>query len=55
MRLLLEKLRSLGDLASSGALRVPIQGVFSIDAVDEAFKTFQAGTRGKLILRIKAD
>jgi NADPH:quinone reductase-like Zn-dependent oxidoreductase len=50
-----EKLRLLGDLATSGVLQVPIHGVFSIDAVDEAFKTFQAGTRGKLILRVRPD
>lgn len=47
-----DKLRLLGELASSGALRVPIQGIFSIDQAGEALQGFQQGTRGKLIVRI---
>jgi NADPH:quinone reductase-like Zn-dependent oxidoreductase len=47
-----DKLRSLGELASSGDLRVPIQGVHPIERADEALAAFQQGTRGKLIVRI---
>jgi NADPH:quinone reductase len=47
-----DKLRLLGELASSGALRVPIQAVYSIDHAAEAFRAFQQGTRGKLILTV---
>jgi NADPH:quinone reductase-like Zn-dependent oxidoreductase len=43
---------TLGELASSGAVRVPIQNVYSIDQVGEAFEAFQQGTRGKLIIRV---
>lgn len=48
-----DKLRLLGELAGSGALRVPIQGTFSMDQVGEAFQIFGQGTRGKLVLRIE--
>jgi NADPH:quinone reductase len=47
-----DKLSQLGQLASSGALRVPIQGVYSIDRAGEAFEAFQRGTRGKLVLSV---
>jgi len=47
-----DKLRMLGELAGSGALRVPIQSVYSIDRTGEAFRAFQQGTRGKLIVRV---
>lgn len=47
-----DKLRLLGELAASGALRIPIQGIYSIDRVGEALHAFQQGTRGKLIVRI---
>jgi NADPH:quinone reductase len=47
-----DKLRLLGELASSGALRVPIQAIYSIDQAGDAFQAFQQGTRGKLVLRI---
>jgi NADPH:quinone reductase-like Zn-dependent oxidoreductase len=49
-----EKLRLLGGLADSGALRVPIQGVYSIDQASDALQAFQQGTRGKLVLRLGA-
>jgi NADPH:quinone reductase-like Zn-dependent oxidoreductase len=47
-----EKLRLLGELASSGKLRVPIQGIYSIAETGEALQAFQRGTRGKLVLRV---
>lgn len=47
-----DKLRLLGDLASSRALRVPIQGIYSLDRVGEAFHAFREGTRGKLIVSL---
>ena len=47
-----DKLRLLGELATSGALRVPIQGIYSIDQAGDAFQAFQQGTRGKLVLRV---
>jgi len=47
-----DKLRRLAELASSGELRVIIQGVYSLDQVGEAFEVFQQGTRGKLVLTI---
>lgn len=47
-----DKLRQLAELAASGSLRVPIQGVYSIDRAGEAFTAFQHGTRGKLIIRV---
>ncbi|MEA2620877.1 MAG: hypothetical protein QOC97_1650 [Chloroflexota bacterium] len=47
-----DKLRSLGELASSGDLRVPIQGVHPLERADEALAAFQQGTRGKLIVQI---
>jgi NADPH:quinone reductase-like Zn-dependent oxidoreductase len=47
-----DKLRELGELASSGSLRVPIQGVHSIERAGEALAAFQQGTRGKLIVQI---
>ena len=50
-----DKLRLLGELASSGALRVPIQAVYSIDQAGDAFQAFQQGTRGKLVLRVGSD
>lgn len=40
-----DKLRVLGELASSGALRVPIQGVYPIDRAGDAIQAFQQGTR----------
>lgn len=49
-----DKLRLLGELAASGALRVPIQGVYSIDQAGDALQAFQQGTRGKLVLRLGA-
>ncbi len=48
-----EKLRSLGELASTGALRVPIQGIYSIDRTGEALQVFQQGTRGKLVVTVR--
>jgi NADPH:quinone reductase-like Zn-dependent oxidoreductase len=50
-----DKLRLLGELAASGALRVPIQGVYSIDQAGDALQSFQQGTRGKLVLRVGSD
>jgi NADPH:quinone reductase-like Zn-dependent oxidoreductase len=47
-----EKLRRLADLVGSGELRVLIQGVYSIEQVDEALEAFKQGTRGKLIVRL---
>lgn len=47
-----EKLRELGDMAATGVIRVPIQGIYSIAQTGEAFKAFQQGTRGKLVLRV---
>jgi NADPH:quinone reductase-like Zn-dependent oxidoreductase len=47
-----DKLERLANLASSGELRVLIQGVYSIDQVGEAFEAFRQGTRGKLIVRV---
>jgi NADPH:quinone reductase-like Zn-dependent oxidoreductase len=48
-----DKLRLLGELADSGALRVPIQGVYSIDQAGDALRAFQQGTRGKLVLGLR--
>jgi NADPH:quinone reductase-like Zn-dependent oxidoreductase len=45
-----EKLSLLGELASSGALRVEIHGAYPIDRTDEALQAFQRGTRGKVVL-----
>jgi NADPH:quinone reductase-like Zn-dependent oxidoreductase len=42
----------LGELAASGALRVPIQEVYPIDRTSEALAAFQRGTLGKLIVAI---
>ena len=50
-----DKLRRLGELAASGTLRVPIQGVFSLERTADALAAFQQGTRGKLVLRVDAD
>jgi NADPH:quinone reductase-like Zn-dependent oxidoreductase len=50
-----DKLRLLGELAGSGALRVPIQGVYSIEQATDALQAFQQGTRGKLVLRVGSD
>jgi NADPH:quinone reductase len=47
-----DKLRLLGELASSGALHVPIQAVYPLERVGEALEAFQKGTRGKLIVRV---
>jgi NADPH:quinone reductase len=47
-----DKLGLLGELASSGALRVPIQAVYPLARVGEALEAFQKGTRGKLIVRV---
>jgi NADPH2:quinone reductase len=49
-----EKLRYLGDLASSGELAVVIQGVYPLDQVPEALVAFQQGKRGKLVLTVAA-
>ncbi len=45
-----EKLSLLAELASSGALRVQIQGVYPIERADEALQAFQRGTRGKVVV-----
>jgi len=45
-----EKLRMLGELASSGALRVHVQATYPIDRADEALKAFQNGKHGKVIV-----
>lgn len=45
-----DKLRLLGELAGSGAISVPIQGVYSIDRTGDALQAFQQGTRGKLVV-----
>jgi NADPH:quinone reductase-like Zn-dependent oxidoreductase len=50
-----DKLRLLGELAGSGALRVPIQGVYSIDQAGDALQAFQQGTRGKIVLSLPSD
>jgi NADPH:quinone reductase len=50
-----DKLRLLGGLAGSGALRVAIQGVYSIAGAGDALQAFQQGTRGKLIVRVGSD
>jgi NADPH:quinone reductase-like Zn-dependent oxidoreductase len=47
-----DKLRLLGELAGSGALRIPIQGVYPIDQAGDAIQAFQQGTRGKLVVRV---
>jgi NADPH2:quinone reductase len=50
-----DKLRHLGDLASSGELRVHIQAVYPIDEAGDALQAFQRGTRGKLVLRVGSE
>jgi NADPH:quinone reductase-like Zn-dependent oxidoreductase len=45
-----DKLHELADLAGAGHLRVPIQGIYTIDRTGEALAAFQAGTRGKLVV-----
>lgn len=45
-----DKLRVLAGLASSGAIRVPIQGVYPIERTADALQAFQQGTRGKLVV-----
>jgi NADPH:quinone reductase-like Zn-dependent oxidoreductase len=47
-----DKLRDLVALVDSGALRVPIQATYTLDQAGEAVAAFQAGTRGKIGLRI---
>lgn len=47
-----DKLNLLAKLASSGELRILIQGVYTIDQVGEAFEAFRLGTRGKLIVHV---
>lgn len=47
-----DKLRALGELASGGDLRVPIQDVHPIERAADALAAFQQGTRGKLIVEI---
>ena len=46
-----DKLRLLGELAASGALRVQIQGIYELENAGEAIAAFPKGTRGKLIVR----
>jgi NADPH2:quinone reductase len=48
-----DKLRTLAGLVDSGALRVPIQATFSMDQLGDAIAAFQAGTRGKIAVRIR--
>jgi NADPH:quinone reductase-like Zn-dependent oxidoreductase len=50
-----DKLRRLADLVISGELRVPIQGVYSFEQVEEALEAFRQGARGKLIVRVGSD
>jgi NADPH:quinone reductase len=47
-----DKLNTLGELASSGALRVPIQASYPLDRVSEALAVFQQGTLGKLVVSV---
>ena len=47
-----DKLRDLIALVDSGALRVPIQATYTLDQLADAVAAFQAGTRGKIALRI---
>ena len=47
-----EKLRSLADLVATGTLRVSRQTVYGLDEAAEAVAAFQAGTRGKIVIRI---
>jgi NADPH:quinone reductase len=47
-----EKLRLLGELATSEALRVPIQDVYELDQAGEALEAFQRGTRGKIVVKV---
>jgi NADPH:quinone reductase-like Zn-dependent oxidoreductase len=45
-----DKLNLLGELASSGSLRVHIQDTYTIDNADQALQAFQRGTRGKIVV-----
>ena len=47
------KLATLAALVGSGALRVPIQAAYTLDQLGEAIAAFQAGTRGKIAVRIR--
>ena len=47
-----DKLGDLAALVDSGALRVPLQATFRLDQAADAIAAFQAGTRGKIALRI---
>lgn len=49
------KLQYLGNLASSGELRISIQRIYSIDQVPEALAAFQQRKRGKLVLAVRGD
>jgi NADPH:quinone reductase-like Zn-dependent oxidoreductase len=46
------KMESLAALASSGELRVVVQGTYSIDQIGEALEAFRKGARRKLIVRV---
>jgi NADPH:quinone reductase-like Zn-dependent oxidoreductase len=46
------KLERLASLADSGGLRVEIQKVYPLDEAATALSAFQAGTRGKVVLRV---
>ena len=45
-----EKLRLLGELAGSGALRIHIHGLYPIDRAEHALEAFRRGTRGKIVV-----
>ncbi len=46
------KLTTLAGLVGSGALRVPVQATYSLEQLGDAIAAFQAGTRGKIAIRI---
>jgi NADPH:quinone reductase-like Zn-dependent oxidoreductase len=48
-----EMVAGLGDLAASGALKIPITKTYSLDEVGQAVQDFAAGTLGKLAVAIK--
>lgn len=47
-----EALGRLADLVGSGAVLAPVQRVFDLDDIDEAFTTMRSGVTGKIAVRV---
>ena len=47
-----EKLQLLASMATSGELKVMVQGVYSLDQIEGALEAFRQGKRGKLVIQV---